>query len=477
MKLPIPKIKLPKISLPFLKKKGGGDDDDFDLDAELDDQLDDDEDGDQEIEGGEGEDESADVDGDDGFDEGGFDDDVDVDGPSKGQKVKAALKKAGPIALTVFGALFFFALLGGVGGIVGWLYVNGNKTAAGRDAIRPYITVPILAEGEQAEPNSSLDNLPQNMAMSDSGDSTGESSETPSEEMANEGAGEGQKPDSMSGSKMPKPPPGAKGLAAVDPALLDEVKGRVLPIVAADGRQSWSTYGKPFKQSVRKPMVAILLTNLGLNTKMTEAAIIGLSPSITLSFSPVSENISDWVELSRKSGHETFLDLPMEPVGYPRTDPGPRTLLASLDAVENLDRLDWVLSQAQGYVGVVTRLGSQFTTLEEPLLPMLEALKERGLMIVDSRDSSRSIAIELASSIQLPRVYNTSFVDDTPNGLSIDRKLAELELIAKRTGYALGVARPFPVTLNRLANWSARAKSGDFDLAPVSALADKQRLR
>ena len=41
----------------------------------------------------------------------------------------------------------------------------------------------------------------------------------------------------------------------------------------------------------------------------------------------------------------------MEPSDYPRSDPGPYTLLTSASLVENLDRLEWTLAQATGYVG------------------------------------------------------------------------------------------------------------------------------
>ena len=60
----------------------------------------------------------------------------------------------------------------------------------------------------------------------------------------------------------------------------------------------------------------------------------------------------------------------MEPSDYPRSDPGPYTLLTDVSTVENLDRLEWVLAQATGYVGVVTKMGGRFTADNESMMPV-----------------------------------------------------------------------------------------------------------
>ena len=46
------------------------------------------------------------------------------------------------------------------------------------------------------------------------------------------------------------------------------------------------------------------------------------------------------------------MGLPLEPLDYPRQDPGPLTLLTSLDAGQNSDRLSKLMGEGTGYVGV-----------------------------------------------------------------------------------------------------------------------------
>ena len=122
-------------------------------------------------------------------------------------------------------------------------------------------------------------------------------------------------------------------------------------------------------------------------------------------------------------------------------------------------------------------MGAQFTTVEDALMPVLQGLRERGLLFVDGRASSRSIATELASSIQLPRAFNNSFIDQTPAVRAIDRALASLEATARQQRYAVGIALPLPVTFDRLVRWAGTLEGKGIALAPVSAVADRQRLR
>ena len=53
----------------------------------------------------------------------------------------------------------------------------------------------------------------------------------------------------------------------------------------------------------------------------------------------------------------------MEPFDYPDNDPGPQTLLTSLTPDQNIDRLHWLMSRFQGYVGIVSYMGARFTAV------------------------------------------------------------------------------------------------------------------
>lgn len=356
-------------------------------------------------------------------------------------------------------------VIGGTGGILGWLLVNAETTEARRLLERPQITVAILQDGEIPVANSSM---PAGRAA-ETANGSPPAAESGAPETGGVEAAPAADPD-------PVPADGVR-LAAVDPVLL-EIKGDSrLPKVSEDGRRPWSTYARPFNLDDTRPRVAVVVTGLGLSRNATEQAITTLPGAISLSFSPYARDLETWITRARRAGHEVLIDLPMEPLDFPRDDPGPLTLLTSLSLVDNLNRLESALGLAPGYVGITTRLGAQFTTVEDALLPVLEELRERGLFFLDTRQSSRSIATELASSIQLPRAFNNVFVDAQPASDAIDRALASLESIARQQRFAVGIAQPMPVTLDRLTRWAGTLDGKGIALAPVTAIADRQRLR
>lgn len=429
MRLPKPKLRLPGLSLPFLKSKGT---------PATDDPLDDA--GDEPLP----------------EDAGGLADDIGVDDASALAEPPKRSGSGKRIAAMVGTGLLAALVMGGTGTLVGWLWVNAEHTESMRVLKRPQLTVAILNEGEEPEPNTT--------AVSAEPETTPE-------------AGSAESTTAEAEETMPDGPKDGVVLTAVDPELLEVKNGARLPVIALDGRQPWSTYARPFNVDDGRPRVAILLMNLGLSQRDTDAAIQLLPGEVTLSFSPYADDLERWLTLARTSGHEVFVDLPLEPLDFPRDDPGPATLLTSLSTPDNLNRLEWVLGRAPGYVGVATWMGSQFTTVEDAMMPVLEGLKERGVMFVDSRGSSRSIATELASSIQLPRAFNNRFLDATPSIAFIDRALVDLVADAQAQGVAIGVARPLPVSIDRISRWAETLDAKGLVLAPVSSIADQQRLR
>jgi len=237
----------------------------------------------------------------------------------------------------------------------------------------------------------------------------------------------------------------------------------------------WQRYAQDFDTTDKRPRIAIILTNMGLSSAATEAAINQLPAAVTLSFTPYSRRLDQWVSLARANGHEVMLDLPMEPTSYPDDDPGPQALLTALSPAQNVARLKWALSRARDYVGVATVMGSRFTTLEDALTPVLEALKEQGLIFVDNRSSQESVAWRVAAKIGVPSALNDRTLDTgQANQVAIDARLVQLEGVARAEGFAVAMGRPYPVTIARLREWAKGLSDRGFVLAPISAVVDRQ---
>lgn len=270
-------------------------------------------------------------------------------------------------------------------------------------------------------------------------------------------------------------PPPATDVAlspAPDPRLVERGRDGSLPVIAPDGRQPWRVYARPFNDHTARPRVAIVVAGLGLRESTSAEAIETLPPDVTLAFSPYARNLDDWAARSRRAGHEFLIQVPMEPVDFPTSDPGPKALMTDLTAADNRSRLEWSLSRTTGYVGVMTYMGSRFTADAAAVRPTAEALRARGLMVLDSRTADTSVLPEIADQIGLPRAVATRFIDATPTRAAVDARLAELERYARQSGAAIGIAADYPGSIERIAAWSAGLADKGLVLAPVSALAD-----
>lgn len=261
-----------------------------------------------------------------------------------------------------------------------------------------------------------------------------------------------------------------KMTAAPAAGLSEDTAEGSLPRIAEDGRQPWQIYARPFNTADKRPRVAIVIVDLGLSRAATDAAINRLPANVTLAFDVQSPVVGAWCGRARQDGHETLLMVPMEPFDYPRSDPGPNTLLTSLPNSDNLGRLYWALRQSTGYVGITTLSGSRFTTDPDKLTSVLDVLHKRGLMIFDARVAPHSAIMDMAHNMHVAAAAATMRIDQNPSPEAIDAALSQLEKTAHLTGHAVGVASSMPVVIDRLQVWLKELPHQGIALAPISAM-------
>ena len=257
--------------------------------------------------------------------------------------------------------------------------------------------------------------------------------------------------------------------------LLEGTRHGAIPKIAPDGKRPSEAYARVAKLQGKPnaPRIAIVVTGLGVSGNVTQSAMTKLPGAVTFAFGPYGFEIDRTVAKARNDGHEVLLQIPMEPFDYPDNDPGPQTLLVSLSAEQNLDRLHWLMSRFQGYVGISNFMGARFSASEPALAPVLREASKRGLIYVDDGTSHRSLAGQIASANNLPFAKGEIVIDAVPTPPNIDRALARLEALAKERGIAVGVASALPASIDRIANWVKAAESRGIVLVPISAVASK----
>jgi polysaccharide deacetylase 2 family uncharacterized protein YibQ len=249
-----------------------------------------------------------------------------------------------------------------------------------------------------------------------------------------------------------------------------------LPSVPSGAELPWRRYAGEFSIADPRPRIAIVFTSLGLSDAAGDAIILHMPPGVTLAFSPYSRKLTEWIARAREDGHEVLVELPMEPLNYPDDDPGPLALLSTLPVQDNITRMDGILARADGVVGVAALMGSRFTTSSDLMRPLLTALGERGYVYVDNNAAPFSVLPTLAGEIAVPIAINDHYIDREASRIAIDGRLQQLERIARSEGAAVAFASPYPITIERLAAWIPTLEAKGFVLAPITAVAGRQRL-
>ena len=231
---------------------------------------------------------------------------------------------------------------------------------------------------------------------------------------------------------------------------------------------AWLRFAVPARPAAGRPIVAVVLDDLGLDRARTAAAI-RLPGTLTLSFMTYAQDLPQQTEAARRAGHELLLHVPMEAIDR-REDPGPHALYTSLSRAAILDRLRWGLDRFSGYVGINNHMGSRFTADARAMAPVMAELQARGLVFLDSRTTARSTGIELAAADGVPHAARDVFLDDDLAPAAIERQLALLERLAKRHGSAVAIGHAHDPTLAALAAWLPTLPAKGLMLEPVSAV-------
>jgi len=167
-------------------------------------------------------------------------------------------------------------------------------------------------------------------------------------------------------------------------------------------------------------------------------------------FVEVSTGSRERAILTRR--REILLHLPMEPQGYPDPDPGPRAVMVGMDEEAIGDRIDEGLEALPNITGVNNHMGSAATSDRKTMAALMEALRSRDLLFIDSLTSNKSVAHAEAVEAGLPTAKNRIFLDfENDNQVTIKANLDVLVRSARSSGFALAICHPHRATAAVLA--------------------------
>ncbi len=247
-----------------------------------------------------------------------------------------------------------------------------------------------------------------------------------------------------------------------------------LPLAAqgAEGLPLLPTIGllpPPIPPAQPRPMIAIVIDDMGVDVKRSARALQNLHVPVTLSYLPYARHVQQQADAAKARGHEVFLHLPWQ-ADDAAANPGPQHLSLKMTPEKLQENIIFNLDRFTGYSGVNNHMGSKFSRHRPGLTLVMTEIKKRGLFYLDSKTTPHSLAEKVALENGIPTSHRDVFLDHDEDSQMINTSLHEVEEIARRTGSVIAIGHPKDITLAALESWLPTLEPKGFQLVPVSVV-------
>ena len=233
-------------------------------------------------------------------------------------------------------------------------------------------------------------------------------------------------------------------------------------------RPPLAAFAVPTAADPARPVLAIVIDDLGLDRPRALRAI-ALKGPLTLSIMTYADNPQELVKQAHDNGHEVMAHLPMEPVN-PKENPGRGALTSKMDDDAIRKALAGDLDGWSGYVGINNHMGSKFTADRNRMAVVMEELKARGLMWLDSRTINDSSGPGAARAIGVPFITRDIFLDNVETLDAIRVQLELAKTTARNHGTAVAIGHPHEATLIALKEWLPTLEQAGVALVPATEI-------
>jgi uncharacterized protein len=239
---------------------------------------------------------------------------------------------------------------------------------------------------------------------------------------------------------------------------------RASVIKAPDKRQASAPVAPPEAKpkSRQHGAIVLILDDVGFEHQPIDEAM-HIDPNVNFSILPNGSEARTFAGRLNARGFELLCHLPMEPIDYPKQQPGADAIFISMSDAEIAATTRRNVESVPHARGVNNHMGSRATLDARVMRDVLSALPKE-LYFIDSKTSGGSIAGRMAREMSIPTASRNVFLDDVQSERAVRRQVEMLSQIAAERGVAVGIGHPYPVTirvLNELAP-SLRARGFRF---------------
>lgn len=203
---------------------------------------------------------------------------------------------------------------------------------------------------------------------------------------------------------------------------------------------------------VKLPEIALIFDDLGESLSDLKE-LYSLDIPLTVSVIPGLKFSKNIAHIAARCGFSVFIHLPLEPKQKNLASGAPYRFIGSeVSLRDNQALLRKYLNSIRIAIGVNNHMGSLATEDPEIMALTLKEIKNRGLIFIDSRTSTKSVAYDIANKRRMVCAYNEGFLDSLDEPAAMKANLEGLISEAQRKGKIIIIAHPKKSSIEFLKN-------------------------
>jgi len=229
---------------------------------------------------------------------------------------------------------------------------------------------------------------------------------------------------------------------------------------------------KVFQAKSKPKSIAIVVDDFGnINGELLDG-FMEVDRNVCFAIFPDQAYSRITAEKAQAQGREAIIHVPMEPIGYPKVDPGKNAIFVQNSPGEIEHKVDKFLKDLPSCKGINNHMGSLATTDEGVMRAVMQALKKNGKFFLDSRTSNVSVAYAIAQKSHIPAFRNDMFLDSPDISQStMDSKLSQIITMAETRSNIIVITHCHNAEkLRYLRSFITKLKSAGFSIVPLSKI-------
>ncbi|HKJ89067.1 MAG TPA: divergent polysaccharide deacetylase family protein [Gammaproteobacteria bacterium] len=215
----------------------------------------------------------------------------------------------------------------------------------------------------------------------------------------------------------------------------------------------------------RGPRAAIIIDDMG-NSWSAARTISRLPFPVAVAVLPDTPYAVRTARRAHARGKEVLVHMPMQPMDD--SIPLGPTFLREGMARGRLQRIMRSDLQEIPYAeGINNHMGSALTADAKRMGWVMDVLRHRGLLFIDSRTTAATQGLAQAKAAGIPTAARDVFLDNRPNVEYVRRQFRRLLKEARAQGTAIAIGHPHPATLKVLREMLPTASAAGVEIVPV----------